>query len=154
MLHTLSANQRRFLFIAYYLSFALLIALKFGLVNTLTYYRLMTTGVSTQAAITGTTCSDRKTFAYRYKVGDNTYKGSGEEGFGTPPCESLKPGDLVQVSYLRNEPRINVPGDPQARFLNGITLTAMSALFIPLILLFAVFGMSRLVLKRTPNDPK
>lgn len=150
MLHTLSTNQRRLLFIAYYLSFALLIALKFGLVNTVTYFRLMTAGVATQATITGTTCSDRKTFAYSYNVGDNSYNGSGEEGFGSPPCASMKPGDLVQISYLRDEPRINVPGDPQARFLNGIALTAMSALFIPLILLFVVFGMSRLVLKKNP----
>src|SRR6185369_7066819 len=104
MLHTLSANQRRFLFIAYYASFAILIALKFGLANTLTYYRLMTAGVATQAAITGTTCSDRKTFAYRFTVGDNTYEGRGEEGFGISSCASLKPGDQVPVSYLGDEP--------------------------------------------------
>jgi len=152
MLHTLSANQRRFLFIAYYLSFAALIALKFGLVNTLTYYKLMTAGVATQAAITGTTCSEHKTFAYRFAIGDNTYEGRGEEGFGVPSCTSLKPGDQVPVSYLGDEPRTNAPGDPQAKFINGITLTAMSALFIPLILLFTVFWILRLVLKKAHND--
>lgn len=148
MLHNLSANQRRLLFIAYYVSFAALIALKFGLGDCIAYYRIMTGGVAAQAAITGTTCSDHKTFAYRFTVGDKTYEGSGEEGFGIPSCAALKPGDQVPVSYLKDEPRTNVPGDPQSRFIDRITLVAMSALFIPVILLFIVFGIARLVLKR------
>ena len=138
MLHILSANQRRFLFIAYYVSFAALIALKFGIGNSVTYYRIMTGGVATQAAITTTACSDHGTFSYRFTVGDKTYEGSGSEGFGIPSCASLKPGDRVPISYLKDEPRTNVPGDPQARFMDSITLAAMSALFIPIILLFIV----------------
>jgi hypothetical protein len=148
MLHILSANQRRFLFIAYYVSFAALIALKFGLGKSITYYRIMTAGVATQAAVTGTTCSDRKTFSYRFSAGDKTYEGSGQEGFGVPSCAALKQGDQVPVSYLGDDPRTNVSGDPQSRFIDCVALAAMSALFIPIILLFAVFLIARLVLKK------
>jgi hypothetical protein len=149
MLHNLSANQRRLLFIAYYVSFAALIALKFGLGNGISCYRIMTAGVATRAAVTGTTCSEHKTFSYRFTVGDKSYEGSGEEGFGIPSCAALKPGDLIPVSYLKDEPRTNVPGDPQSRFLDRITLVAMSALFIPIILLFTVFWIARLARKRS-----
>lgn len=148
MQHILSANQRRTLFIVYYVSFAALIALKFGLGACITNYRIMTAGVAARAAITSTNCSDHKTFSYRFTVGDTTYGGSGEEGFGIPSCAALKQGEQIPVSYLKNDPRTNVPGDPKSRFIDRITLVAMSALFIPIIVLFTIFGIARLVLKR------
>ena len=131
--------RRRLLFLLYYLAAATLITLWMGQTNWLSYYRLATDGIGTQALVTQTTCADNATFSYRFTVGGQQIEGRGSDSFGNPPCKSLQPDDKVQVFYLPAEPRKNLPGNPKERLGNETALIAMAALFLPLLLLIIVF---------------
>jgi len=137
-------RQRRLLFLLYYAGAATVIALWLGQANWLFSYRLTTDGIGTQAQVTKTTCADNSTFSYRFSVDGQAIEGSGGDGNGNPPCQSLKPGDTVQVFYLAAEPQKNLPGNPRQRLGSETAFIAMAAFILPLLLLFILF----LILRR------
>jgi hypothetical protein len=137
-------NQRRLIFLLFYAGAATSIAVLMGHSNWLSYYRLSNEGIGTQALVTKTTCANNSTFSYRFTVGGQTIEGSGGDGNGNPPCNSLKPGDQVRIVYLAAAPRTNLPGNPKERLGNETAVIAMAALILPLLLLFILF----LILRR------
>jgi hypothetical protein len=126
-------------FLLFYAIAATAIALLMGRSHWLPYYRLVTAGISTQALVTQTSCADHSTFSYRFAVGGQSIDGSGEAGYGNPPCGALKPGDPVQVVYLAAAPQTSLPGDPRERLSNETFGIALAAVFLPLVLLVILF---------------
>lgn len=143
----MTKNQRRISFFAYYVLFATAITMFFGNKDWLTYFQLATKGVATNAVITETTCAKQIKFSYRFKVKEQSFEGSGGDGFGNPSCGSLKSGDQVVVSYLSSMPGVNVPGNPATRLTSEVTAIAMLALFVPIVFLF--IGFSIVKIKKT-----
>ncbi len=137
-------NRRRVTFLLFYAIAATAIAVLMGRTHWLPYYRLANAGIVTQALVNQTSCADRQTFSYRFAVGGQEFDGSGDGGYGNPPCGALKPGDHVQVVYLAAVPQTNVPGDPRERLTNETIGIALAALFLPLVFLLILF----LVLRR------
>lgn len=140
-------RQRRVIFLLAYALLATAIAVQIGRANWLTYYRL-TGGTPVTAIVTQTACADHGTFAYRFVAGGESFSGSGDGGYGNPPCASVKPGDQVAVSYLAADPRINGPGNPQGRLVDATLAIATVALFVPLVVIFLLFVLSRWAQKR------
>lgn len=141
-------QRRRVIFLLVYALLATTIAVQMGKVNWLTYYRL-TGGTPATAVVTQTACADHGTFTYRFAAGGESFTGSGDGGYGNPPCASVKPGDRVAVYYLSAEPRNNGPGDPHGRLFDATLAIATVALFVPLVVIFLMFVLSRWVQKRT-----
>ena len=131
--------QRRMTFLLFYVIAAAAIAVLAGRSHWLTCYRLATAGVGTQALVTQTSCADHSTFAYRFTVAGQTVDGSGDAGYGNPPCGALKPGDRVQVAYLASAPETNIPGDTRERLANETIGIVLAALFLPLVFLLVLF---------------
>ena len=132
-------NQRRLAFLLFYAVTATAIAVLAGRQHWLPYYRLANAGIGTQALVTHTSCADHSTFSYRFTVRGQTIDGSGDAGYGNPPCGALKPGDQVQVVYLAAEPRTNLPGNPGERLGNETLGIALAAVFLPLVFLVILF---------------
>jgi len=126
-------------FLLFYTVAATAIALLAGRPHWLTYYRLASAGVETQAVVTQTNCADHSTVSYRFSIGGQEISGSGAAGYGTPPCPALKPGDRVRVAHLPSAPETNLPGDPRERLANETIGIALAALFLPLVLLLILF---------------
>ncbi len=135
-------HQRRTTFLLVYLLLATTIVVQMGRANWLTYYRLAK-GATATAAVTALACADHGTFAYRFSAGGKSVTGSGDGGYGNPPCAALKPGDTVSVFYLPAEPQVNGPGDPQGRLFDATLAIATAALFVPLVIIFLLFLLSR-----------
>jgi Protein of unknown function (DUF3592) len=131
--------QRRMAFLLFYALAAAAIAVLGGRPHWLSYYRLADAGVVTQALVTHTSCADHSAFSYRFAVGGLSIDGSGDAGYGNPPCGALKPGDRVQVVYLPSAPQSNLPGDPRERLANETIGIVLAALFLPLALLLILF---------------
>lgn len=140
-------HGRRVTFLLIYALMATTIAVQMGRANWLTYYRL-TRGTPATAIVTETACADHGTFAYRFTAGGESFAGSGDGGYGNPPCAAMKPGDRIAVHYLAAEPRINYPGDPRGRLFDATLAIATSALFVPLVAIFLLFVLSRWIQKR------
>ena len=136
----MTSNSRRVYFISYYLISVMLIFTLYGNLTWLTYVRLMTNGTAVNALVTETTCSNSMTFSYRFTVGEKNFSGSGGDGYGNKPCTSLKSGDTAAIWYLTSDPGMNVPGDPAARLISEFSAIALVAFFVPLLVLFLVFG--------------
>jgi hypothetical protein len=126
-------------FLLFYALTATAIAVSMGRSHWLPYYRLVNAGIGTQALVIKTNCADHSTFSYRFSIDGQTIDGSGEAGYGNPPCGALKPGDQVQVVYLAAEPRTNLPGDPQERLGNETFGIVLAAVFLPLLFLVILF---------------
>ncbi len=141
-------NKRRMNFLLYYVVFAATITMLYGSSNWLTYYRLTSKGSGTKAVVTRTDCTSTKTFSYRFTVGGQSFEGSGGGSYGNPSCNSLKPGDQVLVYYLASDPKISAPGDAEARLINESIAIALAALFFPLVLLFILFAVFKLMRKQ------
>lgn len=137
-------NQRRMTFLLFYAITATAIAVLAGRSHWLTYYRLVSAGIGTQALVTQTSCADRSTFSYRFTVGGQNIDGNGAAGYGNPPCSALKPGDRIQVVYLASAPQTNLPGDPRERLGSETLGIALAAVFLPLVFLLILF----LILRR------
>lgn len=132
-------NRRRLTFLLFYAISAAVIAVLAGRSHWLPYYRLVRAGIGTQALVTQTSCADHSTFSYRFAAGGQTVDGSGEAGYGNPPCGALKPGDPVQVVYLAAAPQTNLPGDPLERLGNETLSIVLAAMFPPLVFLVILF---------------
>lgn len=132
-------NQRRIKFLLFYAVAATAIAVLMGRSNWLTCYRLANGGISTQALVTNTTCSDHSSFSYRYAVGGQNFEGSGRDGYGNPSCNALKPGNQVQVVYLATAPQMSIPGDPKERLGDETVAIALAALLLPPFSAFIMF---------------
>ncbi len=141
-------HPRRMTFLLFYALLATTIAVQMGRANWLTYRRLAG-GTATTATVTQTACSDHGTFAYRFAVGGQSFVGSGDGGYGNPPCAAIKPGDRVSIRYLSDEPRINGPGDPRGRLFDATLAIATAALFVPLVIIFLLFVLSRWITRRS-----
>jgi len=115
----------------------------------MTYLKLMTNGIATNAIITATTCSNSMTFSYRFNVGEKSFAGSGGDGYGNQPCSSLKPGDGATVFYLKSDPGTNISGDPAARLISEFAAIALVAFFMPILVLLLLFCLYKLL--RKPN---
>jgi hypothetical protein len=126
-------------FLLFYAISAIAIALLAGRTHWLSYYRLVNAGIAAQAVVKETSCSDHATFSYRFTVNGQTIDGSGDAGYGNPPCMALKPGDQVQVAYLAAAPQTNLPGDPRERLSNETFGVALAAVFLPLVFLLILF---------------
>lgn len=113
----------------------------FGNMKWLTYVKLMTNGIATTAIVTTTACSNNMTFSYRFNIDEKSFTGSGGDGYGNPPCSSLKPGDEAMIYYLASEPGTNIPGDPASRLISEFTAIALVALFFPILILLLFFGL-------------
>jgi hypothetical protein len=135
-------HQRRVTFLLTYLLLATAIAMQMGRANWLAYYRL-TKGTPATATVTQTACADHGTFAYRFEAGGQSFGGSGDGGYGNPPCAELKTGDRVSIYYLAADPRINGAGDPRGRLFDATLAIATAALFVPLVIIFLLFVLSR-----------
>lgn len=131
-------NQRRSLFILYYLISAAAIAFYFR-GNAPATFRFIREGVEVQATVTEVSCKSQPSLRYRYSVNGTNYEGSGDARFGNPPCEVLKAGDPVIASYLPSHPERSILGNPYERFWTEVVGIAMAAIFIPLVVLFAMF---------------
>jgi hypothetical protein len=140
-------HRRRVIFLLVYALLATVIAVQMGRANWLTYYRLAK-GTPVTAIVTQTACSDHGTFSYRFAAGGQSFTGSGDGGYGNPPCTSVKPGDRVAVCYLAADPRVNGPGDPQGRLFDATLAIATAALFVPLVVMFLLFVLSRWAQRR------
>ncbi len=140
-------HQRRAIFLLIYALLATTIAVRAGKGSWLTYYRL-TRGTPASALVTQTACADQGTFAYSFTAGGRAFTGSGDGGYGNPPCASLKPGDPVAVYYLAADPQVNGPGDPQGRLFDATLAIGTAALFVPLVIIFLLFALSRWAQKR------
>ena len=103
------------------------------------YVRLMTGGTAANAIVTTTACTNSMTFSYRFNVGEKSFTGSGGDGYGNPPCTSLKSGDSAIIYYLESDPGMNVPGDPAARLISEFSAIALVAFFVPILMLFVLF---------------
>ncbi len=132
-------NQRRIRFLLFYAVAATAIAVSMGRSSWLTCYRLANGGISTQALVTNTACSDHSSFSYRYAVGGESFEGSGRAGYGNPSCTVLKAGNQVQVTYLAAAPRMSIPGDPKERLSDETLAVVVAALLLPLFSAFIVF---------------
>ena len=137
-------NQRRWTFVLYYICAAAVISYLFR-GDLPTSYRFVRHGIETQAVVTETSCKSSTPIRYTFTVNGIGYQGYGPARFGNPPCEGLKAGDPVIVSYLPSHPVSNMPGNPDEKFWTEVVGVAMAALFIPLVGLFAIF----LVLRRS-----
>jgi hypothetical protein len=126
-------------FLLYYVAAATAVTVLTGRANWLPQYRLANAGVSTQALVTKTTCGDHSKIFYRFTAGGQSIDGYGDAGHGNPPCNTLKPGDPIQVVYLANGPQANLPGDPKERLVNETAAIALVALFLPLVVIFILF---------------
>lgn len=133
-------------FLLVYLLLATTIAVQMGRGNWLSYYRLAK-GTATTATVVQTACADQGTFAYRFDAGGKSFAGNGDGGYGNPPCAALKPGDRVSVFYLPTDPQTNGPGDPNGRLFDATAAIATAALFVPLVIIFLLFVLSRLARK-------
>jgi hypothetical protein len=131
--------QRRVIFLLSYALAATVIAVLAGRPHWPAYYRLAKTGVGIQALVMHTSCADHATFSYRFTAGGQTIDGSGDAGYGNPPCGALKPGDRVEVAYLASAPQTNLPGDPRERLASETIGIALAALFLPLVFLLVLF---------------
>jgi Protein of unknown function (DUF3592) len=136
--------QRRMTFLLFYVLAAAAIAVLAGRPHWMDHYRLASAGVVTEAQVTETNCADHSTFSYRFTVEGHNIDGSGDAGYGNPPCGALKPGDRVQVAYLPSTPQSNLPGDPKERLANETIGIALAALFLPLVFLLILFLFLRL----------
>ncbi len=135
-------SRRRVTFLLVYVLLASTIAVRTGKTNWLTYYRLAK-GTPATAIVTQTACADRGTFSYRFAAGEQTVTGAGDGGYGNPPCAALKPGDRVVVYYLAAEPHVNGPGDPRGRLADATLVIGTAALFVPLVVIFLLFVLTR-----------
>jgi hypothetical protein len=136
-------NRRRIYFIIYYLVSAAAVAILYGRYDWLAYYRLANQGTVVAATVTATDCQQSKTISYRFALNGREYRGSGGDGYGTPPCASLKPGDTLQAAYLAAAPETNLPGSPRERLVNETIGVVTGALIVPLVILFLFFVLMR-----------
>ena len=136
--------KRRISFFLYYIISVAIVFALFGSLKWLDYIKLMANGTSTNAIVTTTACSSNMTFSYRFSVGDQSFIGSGGEGYGNKSCISLKPGDAAMIFYLDSDPNTNTPGDPGARFISEFAGIALVAFFVPLLLLLISFCVFRI----------
>ena len=118
----------------------------------MTYVRLMTNGTAANAIITTTACTNSMTFSYRFNVGEKSFTGSGGDGYGNPPCTSLKSGEAAMSYYLKSDPGMNIPGDPAARFISESSAIALVAFFVPILVLLVLFSVYKLWLKQNKDQ--
>jgi hypothetical protein len=144
----INTNSRRFFFISFYIISVMLVFMLFGSIKWLSYVRLMIDGTPANAVVTTTSCVDKTTFSYRFNVGEKSFFGSGGDGYGNKPCNTLKPGDAAMIFYVASDPGTNIPGDPGARFISEFAAIALVAFFVPILVLMLLFGVSKALKKR------
>ena len=144
-------NLRRMNFFFYYLTFATIIAVSAGRGDWLNYYRLSKYGVEAKGTVTATDCAGSKSVSYRFAAGGKEFTGKGSGNFGNPECTALKPGDPLSVTYLPADPQSNLPGNQSERLTKESTGIAMAAIFIPLVILLAIFLIMRKFRSSSPR---
>jgi len=87
--------------------------------------------------------TNHQTVRYSYGVGDTTYQGFGDVGFGNQPFESLRVGDSVTVYYRPSDPAASLLGDPVARLNNEIESVLGAMLLMPSVLVGIIVARRR-----------
>jgi hypothetical protein len=74
-------------------------------------YRLEKYGSHTVGTLLGKDCSVEKNqkISYQFVVDGQEFRGAGEPGAGNVGCRHFEPGDQVFITYLAENPAINVP---------------------------------------------
>lgn len=102
------------------------------------YESLHASGVPITAKVVSTTCGNHGSFTYEYIVENQRLVGYGESSEGGLSCEDLAPSRSIPVTYLRTSPTESVAGNVTDALSRERSFAAISALFLPAIILWLV----------------
>jgi Protein of unknown function (DUF3592) len=126
------ARLRQAVFV--FVTLATLIGAVLGSINMPRYASLARHGRVTVATVVATDCPNHATFLYRFTSEDRSHSGRGNASSVRVPCEHLRPGDQVPVSYLPWDPNTSTVGDVHHHLVNEAVSVVLSATLFPLVI--------------------
>ena len=128
------SNQSVVLYAAIWIAMALVVGGLTGSANLIRYRAMASDGIMSTGLVLSLEPTNHQTVRYSYRVGDTTYKGFSNVGFGNRSFESLRVGDSVTVYYRASDPAVSLLGDPAARLSNEIESVTGATLLLPTML--------------------
>ena len=131
--------RRRFLVLGFaYVLMAAFLAIGLGSINLPRLRALAARGVVVHGSVVRTDCSNHNRVLYSFSAHQQSYAGSGTDVQGSIPCEAIRPGTPVTVTYLPTDPSVNVAGVLQSHLANEWLSVALAALVFPAFAIGAV----------------
>jgi len=128
---------------ACYLALSCIVATMLAQLNWLGYRKLSSHGITTTAHVLRPTCGMHQTFSFEFVVKGRVISGSGRAGYGNPACEELKPGDVISVTYLPEDPGRNATGKVSDRLMNETATIGAAALAMPALVVLRLRQVAR-----------
>lgn len=97
------------------------------------YERLKHVGVQTVGIVVSKERFNHESISYTFTIGSITYSGSSAARVVAPRFEMINIGDQVSVTYLSENPKISVAGDPAGMYASWCGLVFIFAPIVCLI---------------------
>lgn len=107
-----------------------------GSVNLFRLVKLHYRGVSAKMTVKELDPDRRRLIKYSYSVAGIGYEGDGQDGFGNPVFEQIKPGDQLKGYYDSSDASISCLGEPDPQLLRESLSTFLFAAIVPSLIVF------------------
>lgn len=114
-----------------YVGMAAFLALALGSFNWPKFDALAEHGVTIVGHVVVTNCGQHSTAKVRFEVNGRWV----DQWDNVPNCIALRPGDSLSVTYLPEDPNVNLVGSAVGRLRNETISVAFAALVMPLLIL-------------------
>ena len=101
------------------------------------YGELARAGVPAIAVVLKPDCGNHANIVYRFEVNGRQFDARDSASWSGRNCQSVKPGELVRVTYLPNDPTVNAVGDPNERLWNERISLMLASLIMPAFIIWA-----------------
>ena len=108
------------------------------------FWRLSRGNAVITGSIASLQCEKHREFIYEFRVNGNRYAGT---GIAADECDQLKVGDPVRIFFDAAMPNLNSNAEPRTKLANGLILTALAGLLIPLAVILAWYRREKRVAK-------
>ncbi len=114
-----------------WLTLAGAMAVGVGSLNWLTFRRLSTEGIPSQARVVELLPKVHNTVKYAYPVGGKLFQGQTQSWPPNPPLEQLVVGQTLTIYFDPAQPERSVLGDPKEMLTNETIFIAITSVLIP-----------------------
>jgi hypothetical protein len=118
-----------------YVALAALISVLCGAMSHVSRFWRLSQGHSVAiGSIVSLQCWKHREFVYQFHVSGASYTGTGT---AAEDCDQLTVGAPVRIAFDADVPSINSNGEPRTELENGLIVTGLASLFIPLVIVVA-----------------
>ena len=109
--------------------------------NPLAGRKLIGSGVRTEGRVIALEPDNHQIVRYEYKVGNESFTGSGHAGSGNPPFRELSIGDVVVVFYDPGNPKSASLGYPQGLYYRNWGGVIFATIVLPIVIVGSLYRM-------------